>query len=641
MAIIPRNKRRFLSTALSLSFLTTMAVAQPSQAQEESMGHYNGTTQNVFDHDLATLGRVKLHDSNPATYSFYGNGRVRLPSVRLDVGANVPVMGLIDTFTKLGPTFTDLSSAFTGGTTLTTSQSDKIVTELTGALAPFQKGVRLDYDIDVGILGVMLNPVKIQGRKLSLGINLGAGTQSYAAINFSKEFSDGLTNIVKSVPDVAGLVTTATTLQTQATSLTANATQLSASAAGLTNLAAIGDANAIVQELDTAISALDNLISPANQISSDVSTAITTGEKLVGTINTASQGGINVDAVVDGHMTVALSGAYELIKNNNMTVSVGSNLKFFVLPFNMPVTQFLPNSTGTANLMGQYKLTEVAGVNAITGQVQSTIDGVKPAVNNFKSLTTDAEKIKQDLTSIRNQVQGVQNDPLGAAALFTDQQFLNSAQSIGGTANTMIESVNSTVTQTNQAFSDLADLQKNLNFNSLILKGSVINPANVGFGLDLGINAFLLRNSLWVGLNVINPVVVWGATQKDVSFSPFNNALIVDDENAKQVNYTASEPFGLNFGTRFYFDQVLRGWKGLSVGGQFDFLANGRSPGLTLDAQQQFGAFFMGLGFRGGYISNLIMFKTGVRGPFGLELGAGVSPDLSGAMANLGLYVQF
>ena len=368
-------------------------------------------------------------------------------------------------------------------------------------------------------------------------------------------------------------------------------------------------------------------------MTSTVNTAITTVETLTKTVKSASSGGLNVDAVVDGHMAFGLSGSYPVYVADDVRVSIGTNLKIFVLPFNMPLAALSPTLKTNASLLGQIKLNKLEGVDTLTKSVETSVNGIKPIIN-------DLNGIKADLVKIKTQID---NSGGNVAALLANPQALTE---ITTTANSLQNKVPTTMNNASKAFNDFSKIQSDFTKGAgeIAMKGTILNPSSVGFGLDLGVDAVLLNQSLWVGLLLQNPVVLWPATERPFSVG-VTGQFNVDDTKATPSNYNASEPFAALVAARYSFDQILPSFPGLSVMGSFEFVANNRTPALTLAAQKHFGAIplYVGLGTRLGGITTIIFGQLGLQtaGPFGLELSVGVSPTLSGGAANLGMYLQF
>jgi uncharacterized protein YoxC len=608
------------------------------------------------DSPSAPPGTFRLSDPNPALSSDFGWGRFRLPSLRIDIGSSIPMDQTLQSFTAVSKTVTDLVGSLSSGQTVTEKTAQDTKTQLGNLLKPFQTGARLDYEADIALLSFAGSPLwRVADKPLSLGLHVGAETRGYVSANFSKTFSDGLLNLANATPalistgsNLAGLVGNANQLTGQVTALTTNIAQLTTEGTQLlqnplsVNPARISELTTLVQDISQD---LDQIKQPAQQLTKAVTDSTKTAQGLLNTLQSASSGGVKLESANDLHVTVALSGAYPVYESEDIQVSLGTNLKLFLLPFNVPVRNFGLNSD--ASLMGQIKINEFSGFKNIAS-LQSTLTSLEQAAGDVDKLITEADSVK---TQLDKTLGSINTGNLAAIA----QPGLELISTISQAS----QSFDATQKSVNAAFQNISSIQQTLTseLQQLSLKGSIVTPEGAGFGMDLGVHARLFKH-LKLDLHLQNPVVVWQGTER-----PFEGRLVNAtgqiqptlnflDNQSKKVNYNATVPLALLLRSQYSFDGVLPEFQGLNAHGQFEFVNNGRTPGLTLGLQKQFGPAYAGLGGRLGGISSMLYGEAGLRlaGNFGLDLQLGVAPAGTGVpvpgvswlnSAVLGMYLQF
>jgi hypothetical protein len=594
-------------------------------------------------------------DPNPAATANFGWGRFRLPSVHIDIGSSVPIDSSIQDFTSLGKSLTTLVSSFSSGQTASNDIATSTKTQLSKTLAPFQSGARLDYETEIALVSFAGSPfpaLQIANRPLSLGLNIGAETRGYANVQFSKEFSDSLSTLADSLPElissgttVAGLTSNASQLTSQTAQLTSNLTQLVTAGNQLLQNPSTQQLGTVTTLASQVSGNVDQLLVPAKSLTKAVTDSAATTQGLLNTIKGASSGGISLDSANDLHVTVALSGAYPVYETQDIKVSVGTNLKLFLMPFNVPFRSLGLNSD--SSVMGQIKVTDFVGLKNLDG-VQSTLDSLTQAAGDVDKLIAQAESVKKELDTAN---QNLGNNNIAAIAGQV-QPLINSVTTANQALQTSQQSINTALQNVNGIQQTLSN-----ELQQVSLKGSITTPSGAGFGLDLGVNAILFRN-LHLNLTLQNPVVVWQGTERPFearvasSTGQLQPSLAFQDDQAKSVNYNATVPFAVLFNGRYNLDEVLPNFQGLYLNGRFEYVNNGRNPGLTLGLQKQFGNAYAGLGGRLGGISSMIYGEAGLRlaSNFGLDLQLGVSPAGTGIPAPgmswlnsalLGMYLQF
>ncbi|PIQ26770.1 hypothetical protein COW36_00545 [bacterium (Candidatus Blackallbacteria) CG17_big_fil_post_rev_8_21_14_2_50_48_46] len=639
-------KRSSLYTMLALSCsLLFSATAQAETGKTEKK-------------PVQTESTFRFIDPNPAATANFGWGRFRLPSVRVDIGSSVPVDKSIQDFTSLGKSIATLTNGLLQGQTIDSTTATNTKNQINTALAPFQSGVRMDYETEIALFsfaGAPVQGLQIANRPITLGFNIGAETRGYVNAKFSQSFSEGLTTLTDSIPtllstgsSLTSIVSDAQSLTGKVTQLTSDITQLTAQGTQLVSnpLSATPQQIADIQTLTKQVSTnVDQLITPARQLTKTVTDATSTTRGLLNTIQGAASGGVSVDSANDLHMTLALSGAYPVYETEDVKISVGTNLKLFLMPFNVPFRSLGLNSD--SSIMGQIKVTDFSGLQNIDS-VKTTLDSLDKAATDTNTLITQAESVKSQLDTA---IQGISTGNLAAVA--------TEAQKTLTAVNQTSQSLQTTQSSINAALQNVNNIQQTLlsELQNTSLKGSIVTPGGAGFGMDLGVSATLYRN-LKLNLLLQNPVVVWQGTERPFE-ARFANAqgqmqpsLNFLDDQAKSVNYNATVPMALLMNGQYSFDELLPHFSGLIGKGQFEFVNNGRTPALTLGVQKQFGPAYAGLGGRIGGITSMLYGEAGLRlaGNFGLDFQLGVSPTGTGIPAPgmswlnsalLGLYLQF
>lgn len=665
-----------LPLACSLAVLTQVPafaeevaapVAPVAEAQEEVVGHVSAPANPVTE--VAPTQRIA--DPNPSYGTYHGWGRFRFPlTVKVDVGTNVSVDSIVKNINPAISSFSSILGSLQSGK-VNTADTTNVQNALKSTLAPLQSGLRLDYDIDTTLVSFSGNPIealKIADRKVSIGASLTAGSRGYTTASVSKEFADGLTGLSGAIPDVvaagstlAGISGQTSTLATEVSNLTSSIAKLSTSASSvLSNPTAILTNPSSLNELNTqannVITSIDNLAVPANKVVSSANAAITTAEKVLSSLKSLN-GSVKVDTVNDLHLTLGLAGAYPVYENkeNGIKVSVGTNLKVFILPTNIPVKSLAPTINTTAGIFGQIKVDQVSGFSDVSS-MQATIDKVKDAASKTNSVVQQANSVKTSLTTLQGQLSQAQSGNTSAITALQTTGAATLAQ-----ATQAQTAVNDATTALNSAFSSINTLQSSFiqDLSKVSVSGTVLTPGGAGFGLDLGVQATLFHN-LNLGLLLQNPVVLWPGSQRPVSLGFAATAdgkgitpkFTVDDTKMISANYNQSEPFAALLSANYSFDQVMKDFPGLSVNGSFEYVGNGRQPALNLGVQKQFGVAYAGLGGRVGGISPLVYLQGGLRtaGNYGLDLSLGFVPTGTGipapgmgwlGLVNLGMYLQY
>lgn len=616
------------------------------------------TLAKTVSQETLITSNFRFIDPNPAETANYGWGRFRLPSIRIDVGSSTSIDKTLQNFSSLSQAMNLLTQSLLQGQTLAPEMISNTKNQISSVLKPFENGARIDYETEIGLLsfaGTPISTLHIANRPMSLGLHMGAETRGYFNAKFSREFSTKMTTLADSFPqllttgsNIVELTSNASQLTGQVTQLTGNIARLTSQGASLLQnpLAATPEEIQKLSELVTDVSGgLEQVIQPARQLTKTVSDTTKTAQDLLNAIQGAASGGVSIETANDIHMTLAMSGACPVYETDDIKISVGTHLKLFLMPFNIPLRSLgIDNNTP---ILGQLKVSEFSGFKNFSS-LQTTLTSLNQATADVEQLINQAERVKNQLDAATQNIttgnlNEVANQGIGLISSVneTNQSMLTTQQSI----NTAVQSV--------------SGIQKTLTdeLQQVSLKGSIVTPGGAGFGMDFGINAILFRN-LHLNLWLQNPIVAWQGTERpfEIRLTDSNGQirphLNIQDNLSKTVNYTATVPFAFFLNGRYGFDELLPNFKGLSVNGQFEFVNNGRTPALTLGMQKQFGPVYAGIGGRLGGITSMLYGEAGLRlaGNFGLDLQIGISPGGTGIPlpgANwlnstlLGMYLQF
>lgn len=641
-----------LSLAACLTIFCSPALAAPTP--QPSPPAYDPTYSFVDQ-------RFRLSDPNPAGFSFYGTGRLQLPSLRADIGSNLQVEQASRDLVTIQASFNSLLGKLNQGQSdsSVSDDADALKLQLSSFLKRFEQRTRVDYEFDSSLLGFAGSPlamIQVGNKPLALGLNFGAETRGYLNAQFSDKFNQSLLTLTAQLPDVFATGSRISQISGQAGSVIAQVTTLNSNINSLVttagNLAAnpsTQQLNQLVSQLNTVNTGLQALEPTARELVGDVQTTSSGARNLLTALENAGGGGIQLTAANDLHLTLGVGGSYPVFENDQFKVSVGAQAKVFMLPINVPVRSISIDSD--ASLFGKIALTEVSGLED-TANLTATLDGFDKAVTSVTASLDQAKQVSDSIT----QVQTALTDRNFSQLIAQAPQLVSQAQ----TFNTSITTASKDV---QAAAVSVSSIQRTLinQLSGINAKGTLTTPDSVGFGLDLGIDAVLWRQ-LRLGLLLQNPLVLWQGTERpfearliqssnnQVSFQP---ALTIDDSQAKKVAYNATVPLTVLLNAQYRFDDLLPTFPGLYANGQFEYVANDRTPALTLGVQKQWDPIgYAGVGTRLGGIASLFFVEAGLRPiqGFGLDFQLGLAPGGNGlpapgfdwlGLAKLGLYWQF
>ena len=605
--------------------------------------------------------RQQLGDPNPASLHFYGEGRLQLPSVRFDVGSTLATDRLIEDANGLGDAFQNVVQDLSASAEVTTDTL-ALRGSIDGFLQQFETPARLDYDLDVNILGfggAPFSQLQINQRPLSLGMSLSSNTRGYLQATFSETFNDNLRVLTTSLPallseegGIPQIAQTAQSVSTQVVDLTQDINTLLASVQRFQQSPGNNSQAQIIglsQQLNNVSGQVRGLLTPARQLTALVGSTTSASRSLLDTLDSFSGGGAQIIAAADTHLTLGFSGAYPVYESEDIQVALGARVKLFMMPFNVPLENL--NIQSQAGLFGQLSLTEVTGLQRAE-DIRSTLDTFDRTVTEVNQVLDQAEQVFQGVEQVQTQLNN--NNPEGAAAqgavLVQDGVQLASG----------LSSVQARVQEATRELQTVQDTLLN-ELQDIAYKGTLTTPSGAGVGLDVGIDALLYRY-LRLGVQVQNPVVLWPGTERPFEgrFVRSQNGQIqvqpslnVDDAEGTPVNYTATVPVTVLLNARYRFDGVLQNFPGLYGISRFEYVANGRTPAVQLGVQKFFNdTAYAGLGGRLGGVGSLVYFEGGLNPIDGFVLNAqlGVSPAGQGlpvqgmgwlGLAQLGLAYRF
>ncbi len=605
--------------------------------------------------------RQQLGEPNPASLYFYDEGRLQFPSLRFDVGSTLATDRLFRDSSVLGSAFErvvqglDAETGVENGTVALQASIDNLFTQ-------FETPARLDYDLDVNLLGFGGAPfarLQINERPLSLGMSLSSNTRGYLSATFSEAFNDNLSALTTTLPGLLATDSGFSQLSQDAQQVNNQVSTLSQDISRLFNDFQQFQQNPnnntpaqvanLSNQLTSVQSQLEALLPSARRLTGLVDSTTQASRSVLGALSSLPGGGANIEAAADTHLTLGVSGAYPVYETEDVQVALGARLKLFMMPFNVPLETL--NIQSQAGLFGKLSLTEVTGLQR-TPALNNTLNTFERTVQEVNTVIEQAEGIYEGIDQVQTQLS--QNNLTAAAeqgaTLVADgvrlASGLNTAQQQVEAASTALQSIESTLLS---------------EFQDIAYRGTLTTPSGAGMGLDVGIDALLYRY-LRLGLQIQNPLVLWPGTER-----PFEGRLVrsengqvqvqptlqVDDTQETAVNYTATVPLTVLFNARYRFDGMLKNFPGLYALSRFEYVNNGRTPAFQLGVQKFFNdAFYTGVGGRLGGVGSLVYFEGGLNPIDGFILNAqlGISPTGQGlpvqgmgwlGLAQLGLAYRF
>lgn len=605
--------------------------------------------------------RLQFGEPNPASLTFYGTGRLQLPSFRLDVGSNLATGKVIQDATLLGSAFSDLTKNLAQNKDIS-AEVGILKVNIDGFLTQFEAPTRLDYDLDLNLIGFGGAPIarlEIGGKPLSFGAHLSSNTRGYFQSQFSEAFTDNLKTLTASLPELlasgssaSGLLTDSNVLLTQVDQFQNAITELGQEVRRFLNQPQNNPQSqfdSFNQSLTQVNRQLETLLPTARQVTTLVSNTTASSRSLLDSLETLGGGGLSLTAASDLHLTLGVSAAYPVFESENIQVSLGGRIKLFLLPFNVPLESLGVKSQ--AGLMGKLDVTEISGLQQA--------EGVRASLATFDKAAADVNRLIEKGAAVSAQLKEVQTDLNNnnlPGVIARGQQLAQQAIAINNDLSSLQGSVKA-------ASSQMAGIQQTLlqEFQDISYKGTLTTPSGAGVGLDLGVDAILYRY-LRLGLQLQNPLVLWPGSER-----PFEGRFVrtqngqttiqpsvnVNDSVAKDVNYTATVPFSVLMNARYRFDGILPQFTDFYGLANLELITNGRTPALTLGLQKFFNDYaYAGLGGRVGGISSMVYLEAGLNplSGFGLDAELGISPTGQGlpvqgldwlSVARLGLSYRF
>lgn len=572
---------------------TAPATAQAADARSVSLG---GATA------ASAKGTAYAPLYNPAAMG--GNWTLMLPGASLSAGNNVLGVGEI---AGLAGNLNDVLGT---------------VTDLTGRIK-LQDGLRLEAAARVPLIGYTGKPlpVSVLGQPIHVGVNLwGQG-----GANIMLSGSQGLGGMISGASslgtDIGRLQSAASSLPTQ---LSSSINELNSALATFQNTDT-SNPQALSNALGTAITAAENLNGTLNGALSPLQTATSSLSSALGPIGSEAQF-LNASVVADGHLTLAFSGKTAVYRNDLVNVSVGANLKSFI----MPSVATIPDPLGV--ISGNQSATMKVPPVALNARLDTQpMAGVASIANTLASASTTMDSAKTGLNQILTTARTAQSqaglaangDQAAAAQLAGTMQNLAADASALGTSISGIQGTIGGLAGIQQSL--MQDLQKvTLQTSSF----SEVSP--VGFGADLGVLAEF-GDEWTAGAALENALVVWPGTEQVTTYtlSSFNGptpAFATSGTESRSANYDRSEPRALRIGGTYQPKAI----NGLTVAGDLEAVFNGRPLALHLGAEYRVARILgLRLGTQIGGLGTMITPGIGVNlGGFNLDLAGGF--DFSG-----------
>ncbi|MGV3525912.1 MAG: hypothetical protein ACO1RX_16935 [Candidatus Sericytochromatia bacterium] len=582
--------------------------------------------------------RFRLSDPNPASYGWDGSGRLQLPSLRFEMGSSLNLQEITREVTGISAIFANPALE----SDAITAQNNQLTTSVGVLLSQFREQTRSDYELDLNLFSFSGSPfasVQLAGRPLSFGLHLGAETRSYLNLNMRSDFRQDLVEVGAVLPDVLSANRQITEVSQQAgtlvqelNALTAEIDALAENANRFFSSPSQAGLNELTGRLEDVNSGIDALLPDARRLTQAVSTSATGADGLITAFGQLSEEGIQLTTANDVHLTLGMGAAYPLYQSPDITVSLGGQLKLFVLPYNIPLSSLGINSS--LGLLGKLELNQITGLGELP-LLSESVDRLQTAVTDVNTVISRAETLSDTVGQV--------TDALTARDLNALSSSGNQLVRDGLAFNQGVSGAQGSVQQAAVAVGDLPNtLLREL--NTVRMKGSLTTPDSVGAGLDLGLDAIFYRH-LRLGLQIQNPLVFWQGTERPFEATlvrtqsgstVFQPTLTPTEGEAKRVGYNATVPLAVLLTGQYRFDELLPAFPGLTANSLMEFVANGRTPGWTLGLQKSLGTLgYVGLGGRMGGISSMLYLETGLRPiqGLGLDLQLGISPVGNGVPA--------
>lgn len=451
--------------------------------------------------------RFRLGDPNPASYGWDGSGRLQLPSVRFEMGSSLNLQEINREIAGISTIFANPASE----SAAIDAQNAQLKTSIGVLLGQFREQTRSDYELDLNLFSFSGSPfasVQLAGRPLSFGLHVGAETRSYLNLNMDADFRQDLVEVGAVLPDVLAANRQITAVSQQAGSLVQELNALTAEIDGLAENAnrffsrpSQAGLNELTGRLESVNSGIDALLPDARALTEAVSSSATGADGLITAFGQLSEEGLQLTTANDVHLTLGMGAAYPLYQSPDITVSLGGQLKLFLLPYNLPLSSLGVNSS--LGLLGKLELKQVSGLGELPLLGQS-VDRLQTAVTDVNTVISRAETLSDTV--------GLVTDALSTRDLNALNSSGNQLVRDGLAFNQGVSGAQGSVQQAAVAVTDLPNtLLREL--NTVRMKGSLTTPDSVGAGLDLGLDAIFYRH-LRVGLQIQNPLVLWQGTER-------------------------------------------------------------------------------------------------------------------------------
>lgn len=530
-------------------------------------------------------------------------------------------------------------------TSVLSSYLNTISKNLMGDTLSFQ------FSPNLPIIGFTGTPIKLSDRNIGLGLNLYVkGNTTFQLSGFNSLFITGVNTF-------SSAQTVSTDIQTLSSGFMKSFSNLQ-----LPNSSQLSSPQAI---LDIAENFRTNTLQPILKTGNDsmkiADGILSTTETIINGLEKIQNQGLGGALFADGHGVISFSTATELFKNKDLSLSVGTNIKGFFIPYNPagnPISgvlggdqkndKLLPLNINTKLELGTLKsLTEVK--TAFEDQIKPIITDAKDILKLATTLDSQLGEViplaKENIDAVSSKIPELQNT---ASEL---QSKYGSISGKLGSSGSSLTSLGNNIK--NQFIEDLRNLK--------ISGEQFYDVAPFGVGADLGANLKIGKNAN-IGLMLENPIVIWPSKSRKLTAvlnpetllagkadlnSILNNA---EKKENGSANYNLTEPFSVRFGGGYKLDDVSPLLSNSVVMADVEQVFNGTPFAIHLGIEKGWllgpAGLYTRIGGQYGGIGNFISLGLGAKlGAFQIDLGYGatnINPILSNnVVASLSTSLNF
>lgn len=417
--------------------------------------------------------------------------------------------------------------------------------------------LKFEVSPDLPIIGFTGTPIKLADRNIGLGLNLFMkGNASFQLSGFNSLFITGVNTFTSS----QGVSNDIQTLSSGFTKTFSNL-QLPTSSALSSPESILSTAEEFRSStLQPVIKAGNDSMKIADGILQTTDTIITGLEKL-------QNQGLGGALYADGHGVVSFSVATQVFQNKDLSLSLGTNIKGFFIPYNPtgnPISsvlggdaqkdKLLPFNVNTKLTLGSLKsLTEVKSIFE---------EQIKPLVTDAKDILKLASNLDKELEEII---------PLAKENIENVAMRLPELQNIASELQNKYASVNDRLGNNGSGLTSLGNNIKNQfieDLKNLKISGEQFyDIAPFGVGADIGAQLKVGKNAN-IGLMLENPIVIWPSKSRKLTAALNTDMLLAGKADLNSIlnsatktengngNYNLTEPFAIKLGGGYKLDDV-------------------------------------------------------------------------------------